>query len=36
MEGFTNHVDKNVRLMENYNDMNKVLYMSRMKLNCEI
>ena len=35
VEGFTNHVNENVRLMENYNAMNKAEYMSRMKLNCE-
>jgi len=32
---YTNHVDQNIRLAPNYNDIKKVVFLSKMKLNIE-
>lgn len=32
---YTNHVDQNVRVVKKLNDINKVVYLSKIKLNIE-
>ena len=32
---YTNHVDQNIKVIKSYNDINKVVYLSKIKYNIE-
>lgn len=32
---FTNHVDQNIKVIKSYNDINKVVYLSKLKFSIE-